>query len=89
MHLIHTPRWKCDWCGKTASRKKSIERHEATCFTNPAKRACKTCKHDHKEPDGDSCYCEIDSEQRPWAFNPDGPTQITCCSNCPDWEPKK
>lgn len=84
MHLIHTPRWKCDWCGKTASRKKSTEKHEATCFANPARRACKTCKHDHKEPDPDGCWCEKDAR----AYAGIEPTTLTCRCDCPEWEPK-
>ena len=84
MQLIHTPRWKCDWCGKTASRKKSTERHEETCFANPAKRACKTCKHDHKEPDPDDCYCEKDARDCAGFES----TKLICRANCPDWEPK-
>lgn len=88
MKLIHAPRWKCDWCGKTASRKRSMANHEITCFANPARRACRTCKHDHKKPDPDDCYCEIDSTHRPHAEYPDGPGKITCCADCPDWELK-
>jgi len=83
MHLIHTPRWKCDWCGKTASRKKSIERHEATCFANPAKRACKTCKHDYKTLE--ECYCAHPDKEDLRSY---GHGLITCRDNCPGWEPK-
>lgn len=86
MHLIHTPRWKCDWCGKTASRKKSIERHEATCFANPGRRACKTCKFDHKGGDVGDCYCSHPTMDDLRDYG-DG-ERITCRDNCPGWEPK-
>ena len=82
--LITTPRWGCDFkCGRVTRDKKWIEKHEQTCFKNPARRACKTCKHDIKEKgEGGNCYCAVDAD-RPYA---DG--KITCRCDCPEWEPK-
>ncbi len=81
--------WACEFrCGRIGTKPLSIASHEATCLKNPARRACRTCKHDHKEPDGDDCFCEIDSVHRPAYFDPDGPGKITCAIDCPDWEPK-
>ena len=36
--------WKCG--GRRSQNVKLIEKHEQTCFANPARRACKTCDHD-------------------------------------------
>lgn len=85
--------WACIFnCGhKVVLKRKTIEKHERTCFSNPARRACKTCKHDHKgvidEEDND-CYCELDFGK------PEGEslrdygsgTTITCRADCPAWE---
>jgi hypothetical protein len=29
---------------------KAMARHETTCASNPTRRACRTCKHDGREP---------------------------------------
>ena len=42
-------RWKCGT--RRTEKVKLIEAHERTCFANPERRACKTCKHDHKRKD--------------------------------------
>jgi len=74
--------WKCG--GRRTTKRELIEKHEQTCFANPARRACKTCKHDHKSPDPEDCYCAIgDGELR----EIDGAT-LTCRADCPGWEPK-
>jgi len=51
-------RWACEFgCGRAAvGERERMERHERTCFSSPARRACKTCKHELRE-DGD-WYCE-------------------------------
>jgi hypothetical protein len=39
--------WACYFrCGRVSTKKDSIEKHEPTCFLNPARRACKTCRHE-------------------------------------------
>ena len=81
-------RFKCG--SRRTQKKKLIEKHEETCFANPERRACKTCKHDRKSPDPEDCYCALDVDQNEAdclrAFG-DGKT-ITCRSNCPGWELK-
>ena len=92
MHLIHTPRWKCDWCGRTTSRKASTKRHEETCFSNPARRACKTCKHDFKgviDDESNDCYCELDfGKPEDECLREYNSAKLTCRADCPAWEPK-
>ncbi len=41
--------WACAFrCGHRVSTKEAnIYRHEATCWLNPERRACKTCKHNN------------------------------------------
>ena len=77
-------RFKCG--GRRTQKKKLIEKHEETCFANPERRACKTCKHDHKASDPEDCYCDHEDGEnlRTIASN-----TITCRSNCPGWEPKQ
>lgn len=87
-------------CGRRACcDRASVERHEATCFLNPARRSCKTCEH---EADGFS-YGERDcgSPARGPLYNPldyfdvsgyddhseDCPSAIAV--NCYHWEPSK
>jgi hypothetical protein len=76
--------WGCDFrCGKTAQNRKRIEKHEQTCFSNPARRACKTCKHDcftkYVDPSEWDHYCAIDAR----------PGDKNAISDCPVWEPAK
>ncbi|MCP4149870.1 MAG: hypothetical protein GY757_19145 [bacterium] len=36
--------WECEFgCGKYLKTKKSIFKHEKTCFYNPARKACQSC----------------------------------------------
>ena len=77
-------------CGsRITTKRKAMEKHEQTCFSNPERRACRTCKHDHKGPDPDDCYCLLDidapagEELRAWSEG-----KITCRSGCPGWELK-
>ena len=72
-------------CGaKVVLDPKTMAKHEQTCFANPARRACKTCRHDYKRPDPEDCYCALgDGELR----EVDGAT-ITCRADCPGWEQK-
>ena len=76
--------WKCG--GRRSANRKLIEGHEETCFANPARRACKTCKHDYKDRhDSEGCYCDHEDGEdlRPYANG-----AITCRADCPGWEPK-
>ena len=46
-------------CGhRINSKKDSIERHETRCFSNPVRRACKTCHQFDMDEDG--TYCNKD-----------------------------
>ena len=84
-------RFKCG--GRRSQNRKLIEKHEETCFANPERRACKTCKHDHKgridEEDND-CYCELDfGKPEGESLREYESTKMTCRANCPAWEAKK
>jgi hypothetical protein len=78
-------RWKCGT--RRTEKVKLIEAHERTCFANPERRACRTCKHDHKGRDLDDCYCDHpDGEElRP----NDSGDRLSCRADCPAWEPKE
>lgn len=38
-------RYICDHCGYIRAAKKTVEKHEAICFKNPATKSCATCKN--------------------------------------------
>ena len=78
-------RWKCGT--RRTEKVKLIEAHEKTCFANPERRACKTCKFDHKGSDVEDCYCSHPTMDDLRDYGND--ERITCRDNCPGWEPKK
>jgi hypothetical protein len=42
--------YACEFgCGRLGKTKACIEKHEKTCFLNPARRSCKTCKYESFE----------------------------------------
>ena len=46
--------YRCEFSGcryRTLLDRKAIERHEKHCFINPARKSCRTCRHDHLERD--------------------------------------
>jgi hypothetical protein len=71
-------------CGRIARKQESLFLHEKTCFKNPDRRACKTCKHNAREPyESDTgaggCFvCEIDKL----------PPGKTTAINCEHWQNK-
>ncbi len=39
--------YACEYrCGRIRVKPESLTKHEKTCFLNPARRACVTCKHE-------------------------------------------
>lgn len=67
--------YKCYFCGGHLRRnKKSVLSHSQRCFSNPARKACRTCaflKFDSfDEHGGKSAYCEreIDIDNK-WKFD--------------------
>jgi hypothetical protein len=81
---ITPPRWGCNFkCGRVSPDKKLVEKHELTCFKNPARRACKTCKHDcisrcHDCDDAFDQWCAVDAR----------PEGVNAMADCSAWEPK-
>jgi len=84
--------WGCDFrCGYVNSKLPKIVKHERTCFENPERRACRTCKHDIKGVHPDDCYCAIDfnREDDDAPLRPSGEGErVTCRADCPSWEAK-
>jgi hypothetical protein len=87
--------WSCEFgCGRIRVSRESIEKHEPTCFLNPARRSCKTCKHEQFDvyeaipeegfPGRDVrvCYRDVPKEQETQFEKHD------ICWECPSWEPK-
>ena len=69
--------WGCAFkCGRIATKREAIARHEPTCMKNPERRACPTCIHDAKDEDG--MDCEIGSR----------PADTKMTYNCQNWEPE-
>ncbi len=61
--------YACSYCEKIYKNKSSAVSHEKKCFANPARRACRTCKHAIKDtetiyvrPQGDQNYGDADYE---------------------------
>lgn len=49
--------YACEFkCGRNVTTHKAdMERHEEQCWSNPANRTCKTCRHDIGRVDGFDC----------------------------------
>ena len=74
----------CDWrCGRVNVRRAKIVKHEATCARNPARRACKTCIHNMKDPEFVGCWLDTLAPAGAPARIPDGKAMAF---NCQDWE---
>jgi hypothetical protein len=74
--------WGCIYsCGhRVSSSKASIARHERTCFANPERRACRTCRHDHFEP------ADVDAPAEKWCEVEARPEGKEAISDCEKWE---
>ena len=72
--------WGCDFrCGYVNTKRPKIEKHEKTCFHNPARRACKTCKHDE-------CTIYMDGDREPYCAVDARPNDVNALADCPAWE---
>jgi hypothetical protein len=97
--------WGCEFgCGRRVTvNRKTVDRHEKTCFWNPARRACVTCDHEIPgyvdEPDYTTGYhYEQDRECKTTGLDEEALTQTTDKSdpkkgstirwNCPLWTAK-
>ncbi len=49
-------RYRCPHCARSRSSKKATVEHIGRCWSNPAVRSCRTCRH--FEPADDACGCE-------------------------------
>jgi len=71
--------YKCGWGVKV--NRKTIENHEKTCFSNPERRACRTCKNwvrtRHQDEDD---YCTKYEDERGSYGRPQ--------HDCEGWEAK-
>lgn len=86
--------YRCSFhCGRIRRRPSGVAIHELTCFKNPARRACKTCKHEQIERDevytghawGEPTY----SQGAPYRVcDKDALGELTIRSDCPTWEAK-
>lgn len=85
---IEVKTWACRFrCRYRNSSRKAVEEHEERCFTNPEKRACKTCKHDQRSRGGWDGSCFYDDEA--WCEADARPSDKNAISGCPAWEPKE
>jgi hypothetical protein len=55
-------RYRCPHCPRTGASKARVREHIGRCWTNPATRGCKTCKHfePYGPESGDSCAVGVD-----------------------------
>ena len=67
-------------CGERVNTKKeAIRLHENICFSNPARRACRTCKYFDIDEDGS--FCKLDEG----GSNIYIPAGKFATFNCPYW----
>lgn len=63
--------------GRVSTRLKSVEAHERTCASNPARRACRTCLH--QRGGLDPWECELDLV----------PAGAMMAWDCTSWKPNE
>ena len=90
--------WGCEHgCRRRVlTDRKAMERHEATCWMNPARRTCKTCRHEEFYPGcGPDYYTGHggDEAERECALGieiecPPGTRGLPIATDCERWEPK-
>jgi len=91
--------WACEFgCHRRVrTDRKAVERHERTCFFNPARRSCRTCRHeipgfvDDVDPVTGYHYeqareCGVDALPEPTGDSKDPRDPIRW--DCPQWERK-
>jgi len=81
----------CEYfCGQRVNTKKaSIEAHEKTCFSNPDRRACRTCGYNYRVTHpipGKQRYVESFSEcEKPGFTPPPNADKHGLAWDCPGW----
>lgn len=76
-----TTRHRCPHCRKSWAHKATAAKHQPVCFADPARRTCKTCKHDTPASGGgwDPETGHDDYEPRHCALGYEqGPTCVEC-----------
>jgi hypothetical protein len=80
-------RFRCPHCRRSWTSKKRATEHVAVCWHDPARQACKTCRHHHEGSHGSHWeppepeYCAVDAAQD------DDEGNYVIATNCPVWEP--
>lgn len=99
---IAVTKYRCQFkCGRTSrASKKEVESHEASCWNNPANRACRSCKHEiygwcgdgETEPHHAERDCRIPLGKKyldvAWEKLQTTGGHIKPIFNCPLWESK-
>lgn len=82
---IVVTRWRCPHCRRSWASKTRANEHTATCWLDPANRACKTCRRHHRDHYymGDHCGVGVDMVDPDDASDP--PRTIVQ-AHCPLWE---
>lgn len=73
-HIKTVRRYFCDFCTRHYGSRYAANRHEKTCWYNPAAKSCRTCAN--LAPLG---YCRLG------IWDPDDHLPAI---HCPSWEPK-
>ncbi len=64
--------WACAFrCGRIATKANRLVGHERTCFLNPARRACPTCRHEGGYNRERECRKDVDLGEKDVRFNCD------------------
>ncbi|MFA6509975.1 MAG: hypothetical protein WCV62_05920 [Candidatus Peribacteraceae bacterium] len=67
---VRVSMFACEFrCGRVSAKHDPVAKHEPTCFLNPARRACKTCKHEQFFDDGRNCAAGVDLGEKDIRFD--------------------
>ncbi len=92
MNYVHA--WMCSHCNMISLYKANVQRHEKSCPSNPANKACKTCIHSFE--DSETIYNphhggnpgSTDEELKFWGCKVDLVTPNIHCEGWELWIPK-
>jgi hypothetical protein len=91
---IEVKAYRCEFCGRVYLTKQ-VDVHEAKCFKNPARRACKTCAFEgflpacRHEPNLRKEWYQAIQRRDFGDLSEPEPDNYIMPANCPGWKPKE
>jgi hypothetical protein len=81
-----TTRHRCDYCRRSYAAKHAANKHEASCWRNPASRACLTCAHYDADAGMYEERCAKGIGEWVYGIDPEDPGCYQIATSCPGWE---